>query len=229
MLVAVVVGGCYTGSNAGGPPPPQRNGPPPTEAHRGPIRCPPGAELDKSPYLERCVDRAKGQPLGPMIERDEHGKVIHETTWRDGRMDGVERQAYPGGAPAFVGHWREGHRAGTWTYYFQSGARSHELVWENDQVISHRVFDERGGARPFPAPPATSCTTDADCTIGYTVDAGGCCSRDNDCGAPMPKRALEALADRCTGMYCGPPKPSSSCMGVIGKHAGCRQGACVWQ
>lgn len=136
---------------------------------------------------------------------------------------------YPEGAIAAEQHWQGGRRVGTWKYFYESGVRSHEVDYVDGLPVAHRAFGRSGRPRPFPALAPVRCATDADCTVGPTLSADGCCPREPDCGTPMAKLAMQAIADRCEGMYCGPPRPSSSCMGVIGKHPACVQGACTWK
>jgi hypothetical protein len=229
-LLAVLVAGCYTGP-APAPaqaPPPQA---PPVRAakieHRGPIACPPESELQRNDSVERCVRRGSQQSHGPAIVRDEQGRVTSETSWRDGQKDGVQRIAYPGGVLALEEHWHAGHRTGTWRYFYRSGVRSHERDFADDREIAHRAYDEHGDPRPLPALTRPGCTVDADCTIGPGSLTDGCCAAQPDCGGPMSRLALAQINDRCAGVYCGEPQPSSSCMGTLGTHPACQQGICV--
>jgi len=70
--------------------------------------------------------------------------------------------------------------------------------------------------------PAT-CATDADCRVSY---AGPACCPGATCGGVVSVGQIAAFQAFCRGVDCGPPVPSSSCLGIIGLEAVCRQGTC---
>lgn len=81
------------------------------------------------------------------------------------------------------------------------------------------------GAGSGSAPELALCTTDADCTISYAGPQ--CCPPQPFCGEVVSRQAVEAFTARCKNVDCGPPLPSSSCMGWIGVTAVCKTGRCA--
>jgi hypothetical protein len=71
-----------------------------------------------------------------------------------------------------------------------------------------------------------SCTVDSDCTIGF-ASSTACCPPDNFCGDVVSRRQVQKATARCANIDCGPPRPSSSCLGVMGTHAACVEGTCA--
>jgi hypothetical protein len=216
-----LVAACYTSSSSSPPPP---GSPPPRTARP---RCPPESELQVNANYEQCLRRDTHRPHGLTIIRDDKGRPQTETTWRDGTQDGVQRLYWPQGGRAAEGNWAAGARTGTWRYYYPSGTRSHEIDFANGNEVAHRAWDERGRARTLPELGTSTCTTDADCTIGFA--ARDCCPPENSCGVVLSRAVQQRFDERCAGLYCGPPQPSSSCMGMIGLKAVCDHGVCAGQ
>lgn len=226
-FVPIVIAGCFSGSPS--TPPSQSPPAPPPPAKHGAVRCPPESLLQKTEWSARCLRRDTQQPHGPSVFRDENQRLLSESNFSNGEKDGDQRLYYPnGGKLAVEEHWQAGKRIGTWRYFYPSGAPSHERDFADNKEAAHRAFDDRGKPRTLAVIAKGGCTTDADCTNGPGhLQDDGCCSAENDCGAPWPKLAYAQLEARCAGFYCGPPQPSSSCMGILGTRIGCQQGACV--
>jgi hypothetical protein len=144
---------------------------------------------------------------------------------QSGQLHGTQRRAYPDGKLAAEEVWTDGHRTGTWRYFYPSGKKSHERDWKDDKEVAHRAWDEQGRPRSLPELGTASCATDADCILGF---AGLECCPEQDCGGhPLSKAMAARFTDRCAGLYCGLPVPSSSCMGIIGLTVACKQRLCV--
>jgi len=91
-------------------------------------------------------------------------------------------------------------------------------VKHEPEIGNHGAAGSNAGAE------LAACSTDADCTISYAGPQ--CCPPDPFCGAVVSRHAVEAFSARCKDVDCGPPKPSSSCMGWIGVTAVCASGRC---
>jgi len=204
MRVALVlVASCYTGAPSASPPP---TDPPPAQhemhAPRGGPRCPSQSQLQ----LDGGTDSAA---------------CLNKET---GKKDGPRMVFYPDGAVALEEHWQDGVPHGTWRAYYANGRVSHERKFVDAKEASHAAFDDHGAPRALPPLADNRCASDADCTIGFA--GPDCCVPDAFCGEFVAKARMKSVEDRCFGVYCGRPVPSSSCMGMMGVKPRCVNGTC---
>lgn len=82
--------------------------------------------------------RVAGARDGLWTQRLPGGRILRETTWRNGRRHGRERCWYLDGKPHFHGTWTDGRRTGEWIFLTRDERVDPERtgVYENGEKIA---------------------------------------------------------------------------------------------
>ena len=91
-----------------------------------------------------CADK-DGKPINGIVKQYyENGNIWREMTIKNGRENGVEREYYESGQLHVVADVIDGKTHGLSKLYNENGQLNMELVWDNGEVVSAKIFDENG-------------------------------------------------------------------------------------
>ena len=91
-----------------------------------------------------CVDK-NAQPINGIVKQYyENGNIWREMTIKNGMENGVEREYYENGKLHVVADVKNGKTHGQSKLYNDDGKLYMELIWDNGEMISAKVFDDQG-------------------------------------------------------------------------------------
>ena len=72
------------------------------------------------------------------------GKIYGETTFKDGKKDGLWTQWDENGQKRFEVTYKDGKNDGLWTQWYENGQKKYEGTYKDGNQINTKCWDEEG-------------------------------------------------------------------------------------
>lgn len=91
-----------------------------------------------------CIDTENNPINGILVEKYQNGNIFRKIHMKNGHEDGLKQEYYESGKLKLTTNMVDGRVSGTNKLYGEDGKLYMEIVWDNGNATSVKVYDKDG-------------------------------------------------------------------------------------